>query len=133
MRLGDLVNVIESLNVLVQKPLKTAIGYKIAVFLKKVEPEYNTFTTKRDELIKSLGSSEDGQKYLIKPENIQTYNDQFGELVETEVDIRPPKIKLSDIQDIEIEGKYLFQLTDIIEDDSISAAPTVEPVATPLN
>ena len=116
--LGKVIEALEAMNVLVTKPMKASVGFKLSVFIKKVQPEYEAFTKKRDELLKELGTSEDGEKYTIPRANIDKYTETMNDLLNMEVDINIPKIKLDDIKDIDIEAKYIYMLMGNIEEDS---------------
>lgn len=113
MKLSDLVNIVESLKVLVEKPMKASIGYKLTLILKKCDAEYSAFSERKNYLIKKFG--DDG---VITPlsQNWTEFNKEFLELLETEINIQIDKIKLSLISDIEIEAKHLIGLTTIIEE-----------------
>jgi len=115
--LGKVIEALEAMNVLVTKPMKASVGFKLSVFIKKVQPEYEAFTKKRDELLKELGTSEDGEKYTIPRANIDKYTETMNDLLNIEVDIDVPKIKLEDIKDIDIEAKYIYILLDSIEEN----------------
>jgi hypothetical protein len=106
----------EGLKAIVEKPVKVSAAYRLSLLLKKLEPEFQTFSTKREELVKKYGVTEDGQNYSIKLDSLEEYQKVFGELLDTDVKVDIQKIKVADLGDLEIEPKYLYMLSEILEE-----------------
>lgn len=119
MKLGELLTVWDALSELVSKPLKTSVGYRLSVFLKKADVEYSLFVQKRNDLFKELGELTDGESaYKIKEENMVKFRSEIESMLDTEIDLTFPKVKLSEIDNVELEGKHMLTLADVVIEDN---------------
>ena len=122
MKLLELINSVESLNVLLATKLPAKAAYKLSVFSKLVAPQVDEYNKVRSEKVKIYGEPEldaEGKetgKYLFKDGNGQKFVDELKELEETEFDVAIPDIKLADLGEISIEPKHLASLAWLIKE-----------------
>jgi hypothetical protein len=61
-----------------------------------------------------------GNKLAINPEYAEAYKDDMTKLLTIEIkDVKLPKINLTDIEDLKLEGTTLLQLGDLIVDNRL--------------
>jgi len=122
MKLKDLVIGDQSIANLSAQKLPVAVSYKISVFIKKMQPELTSFNEKKNELVKEYGTvklNEEGKEtenYEFKGENIAKFNEKIEELLDQDVAIEVPDIKLADLGDITIEPRNLINIAWLIKE-----------------
>jgi hypothetical protein len=118
MKLKQIYQSIEALQLLMEERLPIKTAYNIARILRKVNGELELFDQQKNSLIKELGEEKDGG-FIVKPENIQEFNNKINELLDVEVEDFN-KILLSSLGDIKIASKVLISLDWLIEEDQVS-------------
>ena len=119
MKLKQLVDSIESLNVLVWLKLPVGVSYNISLLILDINPKFKLFNIKRNELLEEFAINEekDWEKifHFETIEKQNKFNDVVSELLDQEIDLNIPTIYLKDLWDIEIEPKNLINLTWLIK------------------
>ena len=116
LKLSQIVNSIESLNVLVDTKFPAKVSYRLKRIVDKVNPILKTYNEKRDELITEYGTKDEvsGNMSVTDPEKIKLFMEKLNEIleVEEEVDITP--IPSEFLGDTEVEAKHIvdFVFTD---------------------
>ena len=114
MTISQIMNAKPILDRLAQnKQLPTKIAYKIYVLLSEVTPTIQFFLDKRKELFLNYGV-EEGDSYIIIPENQQKFNNEFDELMNLECEKEVNKIDISLDIDLGISPADIFCLTPFI-------------------
>jgi len=122
MKLRDIVNSIESLKNLTSLKLPVVTSYKLSLFLNKLQPELTTWDTKKNELIKEYGTpklDKDGKEtdqFEFKGNKLKEFNEKIEEIVEQDISLEVPEIKISDLGNIEIETNKLAPLCWLIKE-----------------
>jgi len=122
MKLKQLVNSVESINALVSQKLPVVVSYKLSLFLKKIQPELSTWDEKKDALIKEYGKIKKDEKgvdtteYEIIKEDVKAFQAKLDTVLEEEIKIDVPEIKINDLGAVEIEPKHLLALDWIIKE-----------------
>lgn len=123
MKLKTLVDSIESLNVLTNTKIPATVSYKISLFIKKSQDELDLYNSKRKELLEEYGTevlSEDGKKtgnYKFETEDsAKNFNEEINKLLDQDITIESPEVKISELSKIDIEPKYLLALDWLIKE-----------------
>lgn len=91
-------------------------SYKISKAMKAVDAVLEPFYETRTKRIKELGKSQVNEKgeetgiFQVKPEHDEQYKKEIDELLDKEVTIDIPKIKLSDLGEEKVEPAALMSL-----------------------
>ncbi len=122
MKLKELVGGVESLGVLMGTKLPIVLSFKLSLFVKKVNPEVEEYGKKRDELLKELAEpikdekgKETGQMKFKNEKAIKEFNTKIEELLEQDVKVEVPELKISEFAGLEIEPKHLSNLDWLIK------------------
>lgn len=123
-KLGELKNIVDSFNILLDKELPIKTSYRLSKLIKPIFVEYQTFEESRIKIITKYGEK-DKNNELIMSENgsvnidknkIIEFNKELAELCDLEIEISFDKFKLSDFSDINIAPKILVVLQIFFED-----------------
>lgn len=95
------------------KNLPTKAAYKIYVLLSELASTVQFFLDKRRELFLSYGV-EDGENYVITPDNQDVFNQKFDELMNLECEKEFHKIDISLELDLGISPADIFCLEPFI-------------------
>ena len=93
MKLQDIVNGVEALRKVADMPMPALQAYRLGVFIRKVAPYVEEFQSKRLSLAKMLGKAE-GDKFVIPPENGEAFTEQLRPLLDEDVPVEPPKLRI---------------------------------------
>lgn len=120
MKLKQLILSVESLSYLSSLKLPAVTSYKLALLTKKINPDIEEFHKTRNEKLKEYGEEimEDEKstgKFNIKQENIEIFNKEIDDLLETELNIDIPDVSISEFSGINIEPKYFIELEWLIK------------------
>jgi len=98
---------------------KARISYKIAKIIAPVLEEIETVEKMRFELVKKHGvqDSEIPTNYTVPEANVGAFNDEFIDLLETEIELPDAKINVKFIEDTESLSVNDFILLDYITTD----------------
>jgi hypothetical protein len=122
MKLKEIVNGLEALNNLAEQKLPILVSFNIGLFIKNISDTIKTYEEKRNELIKELGTiNKDAEgketgKFDFTKENAVTFNEKINVVLDADVDVKVPEIKLSDLSDLKIEPKNLIQLSWLLRE-----------------
>lgn len=123
--LRDIINSSDGLTGLSQRHLKAKTAYIVGKILKTVDTELSNFEQARMDLIRKYGLKDDNGELIedenhnlhIAPENLQIFNTELTELMNTPVEIMANKISINDLGDIEFTPVEMAQLESFIEFD----------------
>ena len=117
-KLGQIENILQSMEVLILKELPIKTSYKLSKLIKTLTSEYELFESKRIDLVKRFAEKDkdgnvkefDGGKVNICKDTIQEFNDSFKELCDIDVVVEFEHISIESLGDINISTKDLFNL-----------------------
>ena len=122
---------------LLNQKLPVVTKYYLNTLVESLAAEKKTIDALRDELIKKHGTEDAngnvGISMVIETENIDdkgepikdinpayiAFNDEYGELLNQEKEIKLPEIKLSDLDKIETKDNYILVFKHLIEEPSV--------------
>ena len=84
MKLSTVVNAIPVISKLMSKELPVRQSYTVAKLARRIDEETKLY--KRQKLLQKYGE-QDGEKYVIRPENVDDCNAELEELLNIDVDI----------------------------------------------
>lgn len=122
-KLGVILNSIDTLQRLSQQNFKAKLAWQIARLVNAIESELQVFNQTRLNLITKYAQTDDEDKlvtdennnYIIKPENIDTFNSELNELINTEVELNANKISFKDLEELNFTPNDLSTLEPFIE------------------
>lgn len=121
-KLGQLDFIISSFSKLVNKELPIKLSYRLSKLIKLLASEHELFNQNKNEIIKKYAEKdeegnikqlENGRVDII---NMQSYQNEIGELYEISFNIDFDKIKIDDLADINISVQDLLYLDKFITD-----------------
>ena len=92
MKLSTVVNAIPVISKLMSKELPVIQSYEVAKLARRIDEETKLYNEQRQKLLQKYGD-QDGEKYVIRPENVDVCNGELEELLNIDVDI-PEKIDI---------------------------------------
>jgi molybdopterin converting factor small subunit len=119
---------------LLNQKLPVVTKYYLNTLVESLSAEKKTIDALRDELIKKHGTEDAngniGISMVIETENVDdkgepikdinpayiAFNDEYGELLNQEKEIKLPEIKLSDLDKIETKDNYILVFKHLIEE-----------------
>lgn len=109
-KLKELVNSKNALDELAKEKMPLILSYKISKVVTAINKEYEPYTKALNSLLEQLGTKIMVVDEKTKEEkwrgdydlgdNKQKFNDSISELLEQDVEITIPEIKLSDLKDV---------------------------------
>ena len=121
--LNDILNISPILHKLSQQTFTGKMVFQIARLIKMVDDELNTLESARQKIVEKYGVrdengnlkvNESGQVH-ISPENYDACNQEFYDLLSTEVNIDASPISLSCFDNIELTPNEAILLGKIVE------------------
>lgn len=101
----ELVEGYEAMQELAQRKLKINPSFWLARQLRRLAPDYVSFTEKRAELIRQYGAEApaDSGSYTVKPENTRVFSEAIGELLtgSMSADIEPRTMAFLALDEVE--------------------------------
>jgi hypothetical protein len=122
---------------LLNQKLPVVTKYHLNILLSNLSAEKKTIDALRDELIKKHGTEDEngnvGISMVIETKKIDdngepvkdinpayiAFNDEYGELLNQEKDIKLPQIQLSNLDKIETKDNYVLVFKHLIEQPSV--------------
>ena len=124
MQLKQLLEIFPAVSALGSTKLSAKPGYRVAKIINLIKPDMVAYDEQRNKLLQELGTPVEGEpgRFSILGDNLKSFADQEKALLEEEVSIDLPKIKIDDLvtndgKQIEIEPMYLAALDGIILTD----------------
>ena len=98
------------------------LSFKLSLFIKKINPAVEEFGKKRNELlaihaekILDKDKKETGQMKFTDKEKAEEFTKEINLLLDTEVEVEVPEIKIEEFGNIEIEPKLLMNLDWLVK------------------
>ena len=122
--LNDILNASETFQVIMQQSFKGSLAFKIARLARELNKEMDTFNEQRKNILEkycvkdedgNLKQLENGNVQII-PEKILEFNEEFGSLLATEVDINADKLPMNQIDSFDITPQQMLNIEMFFED-----------------
>ena len=115
--LGEMRFIEEDLRAITKKELPIKLSYKFAKLVKKLLEENNMVEQQRIKLVKkySNGEMDVNGMYSVLPDKSKDFREEFGSLLEEEIEVDFEPIDLSELGDITIPPFNLARLSKIIK------------------
>lgn len=122
--LNNIVNSIETFQAIIQQPFNGSLAFKIARLARELNKEMDTFNEQRRKIIDqycvkdengNLVSDDNGNVQII-PEKIQDFNNDFTNLLNTEVEINADKLPMDKIDSFEISPQQMLSIEMFFEE-----------------
>ena len=122
-QLKDLLNSTEALQKLSRQNLKARLAFQVARMLKAAEKEITDFNEVRTNLIKKYSEVDENGELIpdengnikISKENINVFNNEFNDLISSEIEIPTEPIKLDSLEDLTFTAAEMAVLEPFIE------------------
>lgn len=111
MKLGKLVNAKEALNLLATAELDATKSYELVTFLTDINSHIENFEKTKNKRIVELGEEFEGGT-RVKDENIAKFAEEMDKLLEVEIEVVPPELKLTDLGSTKIKPTLLATVMD---------------------
>lgn len=108
MKLSQLINSKEPLEKLLKNSLPIKVAWELKKFTKEVNSEFATYDELRVQKVIEMGveSKEVKGTYNVKPENLEAFAKEISELLDKDVEIQVPQIKIGDLLEYkDVNGK----------------------------
>jgi hypothetical protein len=127
-KLRDLVNSQNAINLLVIQKLPVFTAFKLSLFLKYATPIVSSYNEQKDKICGEACVRDDkGNPALININGLLQYKfpneviekevkDKLDKLLDVDVDIKTPDIKIGDLEGVKIEPMYLNSLIWMIKE-----------------
>lgn len=122
LKLGEIPDLIKSMNNLIDKELPIKIAYKLKKMYQKLESEARIYEENRIKLLDKYGKKDDKGEFIVENNKIIIPDDrkedflkEFEELQEIEVEFDFEPIKETEIKDLKISASDLMNLDKVIE------------------
>lgn len=122
--LNNILNSTETFSQIMQQSFKGSIAFKVARLARELNKEMETFNTERQKLLErycekdkngELKVLENGNVQVI-PEKLQEFNQEFTNLLETDVEINADKLPMSCMDEFEVSPQQMLDLEVFFED-----------------
>ena len=122
--LNNILNSTETFSQIMQQSFKGSIAFKVARLARELNKEMETFNTERQKLLERYSEKdkngelkvlENGNVQVI-PEKLQEFNQEFTNLLETDVEINADKLPMSCMDEFEVSPQQMLDLEVFFED-----------------
>lgn len=122
--LNNILNSTETFSQIMQQSFKGSIAFKVARLARELNKEMETFNTERQKLLEQYcEKDENGELKVLEngnvqviPEKLQEFNQEFTNLLETEVEINADKLPMSCMDEFEVSPQQMLDLEVFFED-----------------
>lgn len=123
-KLGDIVNSVDTFQAIMQQSFKGSLAFKIARLARELNKEMETFNEQRRKIIDDYCvKDENGEiktlengNIQISPDRIQDFNTEITNVLETEVEINADKLPMDKIDDFEISPQQMLDIEKFFEE-----------------
>jgi hypothetical protein len=110
-----------AITIIANQKLPAIGSYKIAMVIKNAQPSVDEFYKIHNEKVKEYGEEiiekeKPTGRYNIKEENKEKFQKEIEELLEQEVNLTIPELKIKDFDGLSLEPRYLVQLDWLIKE-----------------
>jgi hypothetical protein len=106
----------EPLRRLTNERLPMKMTFRLSKMIKQMDAELETLEDARISLIKELGTEDEQGGVSVKPENVETFQKEYMELVNEDIEIDSDPLDIDDFPDVKITTQDMMLLTPIFEE-----------------
>lgn len=123
-KLGDIVDSVDTFQVIMQQSFKGSLAFKIARLARELNKEMETFNEQRKRIIDEycvrddngeVKTFENGNIQII-PEKIEEFNVEITNILNTEVEVNADKLPMDKIDDFDITPQQMLILESFFEE-----------------
>jgi hypothetical protein len=122
-KLNDVINGVESMKYLMDVFLPAKTAYKVAKLAQGMENELKLFSDAREKLVRKYANKDENgepivdenNQITVTPDNIESYQKELNELLETEVKFDVNKIGIDELTN-DISPNRIINLMPFIEE-----------------
>ena len=112
MKAGKVVETLQILHQVGQGKMPIKLSYAFSKNITVFQREHDIIEKERLALAKSLGVPNEKTGQFEFGDNLEKWTDEYGQLLDSDVDVHVHKIKFTDIGDFEIPPVFLSRLID---------------------
>lgn len=122
--LNDIFNATETFQMIMSQSLNGSLAFKIARLARELNKEMETFNEQRRKILDTycvkdengeIKQAENGTVQII-PEKISDFNEEFNNLLKTEVEINAAKIPIDAIDNFNITPQQILTIEMFIDE-----------------
>ena len=122
-KLSEVINGIDTMKYLMDVFLSAKTAYKVAKLAQEMEKELKLFSDAREKLIRKYANKDENGELIVDennqitvaPENVENYQKELNELLETEVKFEVNKIGINELTN-DISPNRIISLMPLIEE-----------------
>ena len=122
--LNDIVNSVDTFQTIMGQSFKGSLAFKIARLARELNKEMETFNEQRRKILNEycvkdengeLKPDENGNVQII-PDKINEFNNEFSNLLATEVEINADKLPMDNIDSFDITPQQMLNIEMFFEE-----------------
>lgn len=121
---STLVDCTETLNELIQKPLKIRTAYKIARLAREIQKELELFETTKVSLVKKYGELDENGKpvilengnYKIKSESSKEFLTEYQDMLTQKISLNIEPLSLEELEEERFTPQEISSIIDFIKE-----------------
>ena len=103
MKLGVLKNAEFALSLLVQKELPIRLAFELNSIIDDVDDNLKRLEDFRVKLVEKYGEKNDKGEIIVKKSKLGSFQKEYDELLDSEIDLKPVPISLKVLEDLNIK------------------------------
>lgn len=118
LKLKEVINASMALREIAGTKLPVLVSFQFSIFLKSLQPIFESYNENRTKLLEEFGIlNKEKNEYEFKEGNKEKYEKKYLELIEAEVEVKIPAIKLTDLGDTKIEPALFENITWLFKEE----------------
>lgn len=118
----SLLNCVNTLNILIKKPLNIYTAYKIARIGREVQHELDLFNAAKDTLLKQYGQTDengnitvdDQNNYIIRKDCLKEFSEQYQKLMEQKIQLNVEALTLEELKEERFTPQDIINIIEFI-------------------
>jgi len=116
LKLEEIINASPALQTLSNTKLPVLVSFKLSMLLKELNPVYQSYNESRTKLLEKYGKlNKEKTNYDFYGNKREEYAEKHKELLQADIKLDIPDIKISELDDIKIEPIFLEQLNWLLK------------------
>jgi len=108
-------NSVSALSELSGKPIPAVSAFKVAMLVKAINEPLAAFDETKNTLLKEVGEEQADKPGEYKINDMQRWQAEITALLDQEVDLSVPPIKVSELNNVSVEPRHLLALEWCLE------------------
>lgn len=114
MKLGEILEMKDPMVRLSNEKLPLKLAFKLAKVIKAIDEHLSSVNEVRQKLFTKLAVEKDGQM-VVPDDKVQEFNEEWSELLNSDVDVDFEPISLDDLPEVELTAQDMLKLEAIFE------------------